>query len=968
MPFRSAPLKSWRPRTVHGGRAVALVCAISVLPVAQAVLPDAYRPLPSAWAQILPDAATQELFLAVDRNDLDGVRAAIDKGADLEARDFTGTQPVDMAIDRGYFEIARYLISVRNLRQDTQQPIPDFPELAAEPPAPDASSTQPAEQLAETPPPEPGPQAAEPPPPAPAPMEPVAEDDTIPDPFETAEAAESLPVLGEIQEPETAGTELDELDTLLDAAETPPAGETDPLDALLGEAAPAAPETTQSVADELDALLGAVETPPTHTSAPPEGEIDPLDALLGEAENAAPAAPEPPAPPMALEPDPQSENLPGTEATPETADLPSPPEPPSDMADAMSDFSIGDAQDDVEGAAEETAPTDMADAMSDFVIEDEDDDEAELELNVGNTDTFEAPDTSPDTAPNTTQAAAEAAPSAPEKPSAARRFMSTFLDFFKPPNVTGVVRREEDRQVSTGVVSEAELARELQELEAERGSDAIRGPDVPISPDELARELPPAPELPDLPAEELAALSPDSPALPEYNVGQPAGVGQTAGQDAFGDLAIEDATEEDALPIVSRELLTNKPAFKEAPGVPGKRYDPNKPFGGGVDPDILAFLDLDARTGMTDSERDEILEGPKAIADSGGADVENDPFAVLDDVANDDPFAVADEPAANVSDLLEGLDEPQDVAALDAKTAPSRAAEDDPFAAPPASDDPFAAPAEGEVDELAGLLEGLDDPDTSGAEGWDVKKVEGADIPSEMILLSEIEPTGKILDGVELSLGLETKVGQEMSAHRLELMELDTIHRPCLSKGAKDTLFCVDKLSWPFELEDDFLVDTIMYQGTRAIARYDAGRATNFHTLFRTEAFDKVINYYTQRYGHPTEMVERAIAPLAAPRQENPTYLWQSREPGTDTIVTLEIRKFDDAQGGGFPDTNRGVILLYKAHAKPIFPQLSQLELMVLKADDDISTSSASADGLGGEIQGEGDDLGRTRASPDSIW
>jgi len=46
----------------------------------------------------------------------------------------------------------------------------------------------------------------------------------------------------------------------------------------------------------------------------------------------------------------------------------------------------------------------------------------------------------------------------------------------------------------------------------------------------------------------------------------------------------------------------------------------------------------------------------------------------------------------------------------------------------------------------------------------------------------------------------------------------------------------------------------------------------------------------------------------------------------------LEIRKFDDARGG-FPDTNRGAILLYRSHAKAIFPQLSQLELMVLKAD-----------------------------------
>jgi hypothetical protein len=220
--------------------------------------------------------------------------------------------------------------------------------------------------------------------------------------------------------------------------------------------------------------------------------------------------------------------------------------------------------------------------------------------------------------------------------------------------------------------------------------------------------------------------------------------------------------------------------------------------------------------------------------------------------------------------------------------------------------------------------------DASKQDGWDVKEVENAPLPDQIAALSEITPTGKPLDGIVLTLGADAAIGQEVGEERLKMMEQETIHKPCLKKGGPETVFCVDQISWPFELEEDFLVDTIMYQGTRSIARYDAGRASYFHTLFNTGSFAKVVNYYITRFGQHTEKITRAIAPLAQPRSDNPTYLWRTREAGTDSIVTLEIRQFDDARSG-FPDTRRGVILLYREHAGGIFPQLSQLELMVLK-------------------------------------
>jgi len=830
----TTPAQAQPLRTCTHVRVRYLLCAVSVLALGPVTLPAEFSPISSALAQQVPNATTEELFLAVERNDLEAVRTAVNKGADIEARDFSGTQPVDMAIDRGYFEVARYLISVRNARTAQQDDIPppaapsmdEQTEPFAEPLAQDSVQTPPPPVAVPTPPVEQT-QISAPPAPPKAPQS-SALSEGIQDPFDTTQAADALPVLGDIQEPD------------------------------------------------------------------PDGSSNPFE----------------------MEPTPSTQST-KQPRTPLVTELDS---PLADI-DPFSEFEISDA------SPEETQVPPSPSSLS-----------------------AKAP---PEPAPEK----AVQIEAVPEKPSAAKTFVATFLDFFKPPNVTGVVRREDNRNAPTDVLSETELARQLQEIESERGDDVIKGPDVPISPEELALELPPSPEVPDvLSSDELASAATDSelppyvfdtPTAPVSNVPQTTKMPVTTTEsptteapptqdDIFADMVIENA-----------EAIYAQPDFKEAPGVPGKRYNASLPFGGGVDPDILDYLNLDRRTGITSAERESLDEdwAKLAMAANTQSTPTTDPEAPP--VEDDDPFALLDTPdesASNatpdVSDLLDGLDEPQSVAALDPQSPPSRASEDD---------NPFAAPAEGEVDELAGLLESTGE-NVSGTQGWDVTEVEEADLPSEVVILTDIEPTGKTLDGVELAIGADTVIGQGIGEERLKQMELETIHKPCLSKGEVNTVFCVDKVSWPFEMEEDFLVDTIMYQGTRAISRYDAGHASHFHTLFRSTSFDKVASYYTQRYGQPSEIIQRAIAPLAAPRQDNPTYLWQSREPGTDTIITLEIRKFDDAQGGGFPDTKRGVILLYRSHAKPIFPQLSQLELMVLKEESSDTTFGESGPDTPGSI------------------
>ncbi len=124
-----------------------------------------------------------------------------------------------------------------------------------------------------------------------------------------------------------------------------------------------------------------------------------------------------------------------------------------------------------------------------------------------------------------------------------------------------------------------------------------------------------------------------------------------------------------------------------------------------------------------------------------------------------------------------------------------------------------------------------------------------------------------------------------------------------------------------------------MYEGSRTIVRYDEGAATYFHTLFPTNSYDSIVNYFSRRYGPPTKKMNRSIAPLAEQRRINPTVIWQSIAPVTNLLTTLEIRTFDDNRGG-FPDTRRGAVYLYHEWSQPVFPQLSSVELMLLRAEE----------------------------------
>ena len=148
----------------------------------------------------------------------------------------------------------------------------------------------------------------------------------------------------------------------------------------------------------------------------------------------------------------------------------------------------------------------------------------------------------------------------------------------------------------------------------------------------------------------------------------------------------------------------------------------------------------------------------------------------------------------------------------------------------------------------------------------------------------------------------------------------------CVSKPGRRA-FCVVPVDWPNEVEDAFRVDTVLYRGARALARYDRGAASHFHALFRSDGQEKVLAFLKKRYGNPTDEWKRVIAPVGKPRRANPTFAWRSRNTKTRLMTILEVRKFDDARNV-FPDTDHGVVRLYVAGGPPVFPAVSALDIM----------------------------------------
>ncbi len=100
----------------------ALICAtVLMLAAFAAESVRAQQDEQAAGQQRLNDA-TRSLFDAVQANDLAAVQASIAAGGNLSAKDQWGLTPIDLAIDKSYFDVAHFLLSVRNFQRAENAP------------------------------------------------------------------------------------------------------------------------------------------------------------------------------------------------------------------------------------------------------------------------------------------------------------------------------------------------------------------------------------------------------------------------------------------------------------------------------------------------------------------------------------------------------------------------------------------------------------------------------------------------------------------------------------------------------------------------------------------------------------------------------------------------------------------------------------------------------------------------------
>jgi hypothetical protein len=101
----------------------AMICAMVLLASALgAAGPAPAQQTGPATGQQRSGDATRNLFDAVQANDLAAVQASVAAGADLTARDQWGLTPVDLAVDKSYFDVAHFLLSVRNFQRSEGNP------------------------------------------------------------------------------------------------------------------------------------------------------------------------------------------------------------------------------------------------------------------------------------------------------------------------------------------------------------------------------------------------------------------------------------------------------------------------------------------------------------------------------------------------------------------------------------------------------------------------------------------------------------------------------------------------------------------------------------------------------------------------------------------------------------------------------------------------------------------------------
>ena len=152
----------------------------------------------------------------------------------------------------------------------------------------------------------------------------------------------------------------------------------------------------------------------------------------------------------------------------------------------------------------------------------------------------------------------------------------------------------------------------------------------------------------------------------------------------------------------------------------------------------------------------------------------------------------------------------------------------------------------------------------------------------------------------------------------------------CVTKQHGSVNVCISEDDWPVEIEPVFRISSVIYQGSKVIARYVDGRATRYFANFPTGAYDRVVGHFRGVYGPPQLLWDRKVMLSDGLTVDNPVTVWRKTYPATGTIVYLEVRRHDDVRRD-FADGRMGVVRLYIDGTDSVFAGMSTGNFLLLR-------------------------------------
>ncbi|MRG71767.1 hypothetical protein GH722_08300 [Alphaproteobacteria bacterium HT1-32] len=138
---------------------------------------------------------------------------------------------------------------------------------------------------------------------------------------------------------------------------------------------------------------------------------------------------------------------------------------------------------------------------------------------------------------------------------------------------------------------------------------------------------------------------------------------------------------------------------------------------------------------------------------------------------------------------------------------------------------------------------------------------------------------------------------------------------------------CVVNVTWPREIRPDFVANSIIYTGQKAVVIYQDGIAAAMYALFRSDAFERISGYLASQYGPTTDYSRDKVQLMAGGRRQNEISLWRGTDPASGLAMEMEVRKFDNVRDL-FGDPYHGMIEIRFAESRRVFQFVQPLDLM----------------------------------------